>query len=136
LSDSGSAALTEYGRCFGMVYQLRDDILDVVATANQLGKPAGQDLAEGIYNLPTLFALRDPNVGDELRALLGALLDDGEREKARKLVIATDGITQTIFAAQRFLNLAHEALAGVPDVALRRGFGSLIEVLLEDLPTY
>ena len=39
-------ALTEFGRCFGMVYQLRDDILDVIAVDNELGKPAGQDLAE------------------------------------------------------------------------------------------
>jgi heptaprenyl diphosphate synthase len=136
LSEGESAALTEYGRCFGMVFQLRDDILDIVATSNQLGKPAGQDLAEGIYNLPTLFALRDNNVGDELRALLGASLDDDEREKARKLVIATDGIGQTILAAQRFLDLAHDALESVPDAGLRRGFGSLIEVLLEDLPNY
>jgi heptaprenyl diphosphate synthase len=136
LSEGESAALTEYGRCFGMVFQLRDDILDIVATSNQLGKPAGQDLAEGIYNLPTLFALRDNNVGDELRALLGTSLDDDEREKARKLVIATDGIGQTILAAQRFLDLAHDALESVPDAGLRRGFGSLIEVLLEDLPNY
>ncbi|HEY1223508.1 MAG TPA: polyprenyl synthetase family protein [Acidimicrobiales bacterium] len=84
-------ALAEFGRCFGMIYQLRDDILDVTATENQLGKPAGQDLAEGVYNLPTLFALRDPVVGDELRALLGEPLNDADRERARKLVVATDG---------------------------------------------
>ena len=45
-------ALTEYGHCFGMVFQIRDDILDITATAGELLKPAGQDLAEGIYNLP------------------------------------------------------------------------------------
>ena len=79
-----------------MIYQLRDDILDVIATDNELGKPAGQDLAEGIYNLPTIFALRDANVGDELRGVLGAVLDDEDRERARKLVVATDGIERTI----------------------------------------
>jgi heptaprenyl diphosphate synthase len=136
LNEKESAALTEFGRCFGMVYQLRDDILDVVATGNQLGKPAGQDLAEGIYNLPTLFALRDANLGDELRNLLGASLNDDDRERARKLVIATDGITQTIASAQRYLAQAHQALEGVPSEPLRRGFGSLIELLLEDLPNY
>jgi heptaprenyl diphosphate synthase len=136
LDQKESAALAEYGRCFGMIYQLRDDILDVVATQNQLGKPAGQDLAEGIYNLPTLFALRDGQLGDELRSVLGASLDDEERERARKLVIATDGIAQTIASAQRFLVLAHEALEGVPSKPLRQGFGSLIEFLLEDLPNY
>jgi heptaprenyl diphosphate synthase len=129
-------ALAEFGRCFGMVYQLRDDILDVIATENQLGKPAGQDLAEGIYNLPTLFALRDPVVGDELRAILGDVLDDDDRERARKLVVATDGIDQTILAAQTFLASAHRSLLDVPHPELREGFGSLIESLLEDLPTY
>jgi heptaprenyl diphosphate synthase len=129
-------ALTEFGRCFGMIYQLRDDILDVTATENQLGKPAGQDLAEGVYNLPTLFALRDPVVGDELRALLGEPLNDADRERARKLVVATDGIAQTILAAQSFLQTAHVALSSVKSPDLRQGFGSLIQSLLEDLPTY
>jgi len=129
-------ALTEFGRCFGMIYQLRDDILDVTATENQLGKPAGQDLAEGVYNLPTLFALRDPVVGDELRALLGEPLNDADRERARKLVVATDGIAQTILAAQSFLEKAQIALAQVNGAELRRGFSALIESLLEDLPSY
>jgi heptaprenyl diphosphate synthase len=136
LSQSETKALTEFGRCFGLVYQLRDDILDVIALDNELGKPAGQDLAEGVYNLPTLFALRDPSAGEELRAILGEALNDADRERARKLVVATDGITKTIGAAQSFLSLAHEALAGVSSEPLRQGFGSLIELLLEDLPTY
>jgi heptaprenyl diphosphate synthase len=136
LDHDQTEALTEFGRCFGMVYQLRDDVLDVIATDNQLGKPAGQDLAEGIYNLPTLFALRDPNIGVELRAVLGHALDDEDRERARKLVVATDGVAQTVAAAQRFLHQAHEALEALPNDQLRNGFNSLIDSLLEDLPTY
>jgi heptaprenyl diphosphate synthase len=136
LSSDETDALTEFGRCFGMIYQLRDDVLDIIATENQLGKPAGQDLAEGIYNLPTLFALRDPDVGDQLRGVLGHVLDDEDRERARKLVVATDGIERTITAAQGFLAQAHVALNNVSDDALRDGFSSLIESLLEDLPSY
>ena len=136
LSDDEREALTEFGRCFGMIYQLRDDILDVIATDNELGKPAGQDIAEGIYNLPTIFALRDANVGDELHGVLGAILDDEDRERARKLVVATDGIERTIAAAQTYLAQAHVALASLPSAQLRSGFASLIESLLEDLPTY
>jgi len=136
LSSDETEGLAEFGRCFGMIYQLRDDILDIIATDNQLGKPAGQDLAEGIYNLPTLFALRDHTVGDELRSILGQSLEDEDRERARKLVVATDGIERTIDAAQSFLARAHVALEVVPDEALRRGFSSLIESLLEDFPSY
>jgi heptaprenyl diphosphate synthase len=136
LAPAVTEALAEFGQCFGMVYQLRDDILDLTATQNQLGKPAGQDLAEGIYNLPTLYALNDRGVGDELRELLGAPLVDDDRERARKLVVATDGVDRTIVAAQQFLDQAHEALAVVPSAGLRAGFGSLIVSLLEELPGY
>ncbi len=132
--DAQTEALSEFGRCFGMVYQLRDDILDVVAVENQLGKPAGQDLAEGIYNLPTLFALRDPAVGDELRTLLGRVLGDEDRERARKLVVATNAVAQTVAAARRFLDLAYGALDVLPDPGLRAGFSALITSLLDDLP--
>jgi heptaprenyl diphosphate synthase len=84
-----------------MVYQLRDDILDITATNNQLGKPAGQDLAEGIYNLPTIYALRDPtSVINSVRCLARSL-DDDDRERARKLVVATDGIERTISPRRR-----------------------------------
>jgi heptaprenyl diphosphate synthase len=136
LGREESEALAEFGRCFGMVYQLRDDILDLVATQNQLGKPAGQDLAEGIYTLPTLLALRDAHVGDQLRGVLGRSLDDEDRERARKLVVATDGVQLTVAAAQRFLDQALGALEALPSAPLRDGFASLISSLLEDLPEY
>jgi heptaprenyl diphosphate synthase len=136
LPDAEREALTEFGRCFGMIYQLRDDILDVTATDNELGKPAGQDLAEGIYNLPTIFALRDESIGDELRTVLGAILDDEERERARKLVVATDGIERTMLAARDYLAQAHRVLSALPNEQLVRGFSSLTESLLEDLPSY
>ncbi len=136
LGREESEALAEFGRCFGMVYQLRDDILDLVATQNQLGKPAGQDLAEGIYTLPTLLALRDSHVGDQLRGVLGRALDDEDRERARKLVVATDGVELTVAAAQRFLDQSLGALEALPSAPLREGFAALISSLLEDLPEY
>ena len=63
-------ALTGSAGAFGMVFQLRDDVLDVVASDDELGKPAGQDLAEGIYTLPC-SSPADPEIGPELRTLLG-----------------------------------------------------------------
>ena len=129
-------ALTEFGRCFGMIYQLRDDILDVIDVDNQLGKPAGQDLAEGIYNLPTLVALQDEKVGEELRELLGSPLDDEERERARKLVVASDGVSVTIAAAQKFLATADESLEVVGSEKFRGGLTSFLASLLEDFPAY
>src|SRR5687767_12361044 len=58
-------ALTRFGDAVGMVFQIRDDVLDVVGTDAQLGKPAGNDLVEGVYTLPVIRALADPVLGSE-----------------------------------------------------------------------
>ena len=127
-------ALTEFGRSFGVIFQLRDDVLDLVGTDGQLGKPAGQDLAEGIYTLPTLIALQDKQVGAELHDLLGAPLDDDDRERARKMVIATDGVAETVRVARGHVLKAHDIASQLSDATLRDGYTSLVSSLLEDLP--
>ena len=81
-----------------MVFQIRDDILDITATDGQLQKPAGQDLAEGIYTLPALVALADPDAGPDLRALLGTPLAQPERDKARAIVMESNGIAESVEA--------------------------------------
>jgi len=53
-------AFTTFGQCLGMVFQLRDDVLDIVAVEGELGKPAGQDLAEGIYTCRYCSPSRTP----------------------------------------------------------------------------
>jgi heptaprenyl diphosphate synthase len=134
LSTGQIDALGDFGHNFGMVYQLRDDILDLIDVDFELAKPPGQDLVVGIYNLPTIFALRDPLIGSELRGVLGGVLDDDSRERARKLVVATHGVSDTVAAAQEFLARGHESLALLDGETLRDAFGSLIDSLLEDLP--
>jgi heptaprenyl diphosphate synthase len=127
-------ALTEYGHCFGMVFQIRDDILDITATAGELLKPAGQDLAEGIYNLPTLVALADPDSGPDLRALLGQPLGQPEREKACAIVAASSGIAVAVEAARTYVDRARDATSGVANRALQDGLTQLATELLTDLP--
>jgi geranylgeranyl pyrophosphate synthase len=127
-------ACTEYGRCLGMAFQIRDDILDITATDGQLQKPAGQDLAEGIYTLPALVALADPDAGPDLRALLGQPLAEPERDKARVMVMASTGIAASVDAARIFGERAKEATAGVGPPALQAGLVRLVAHLLSDLP--
>jgi heptaprenyl diphosphate synthase len=127
-------ACTEFGHCFGMVFQIRDDILDITATDGQLQKPAGQDLAEGIYTLPALVALADPDGGPDLRALLGTPLAQPERDKARGIVMASDGIPESVEAARRYVDDAQRAAAGISRPELRAGLSRLVAELLIDLP--
>ena len=118
-----------------MVFQIRDDILDVTATDGQLQKPAGQDLAEGIYTLPALVALQDPDAGPDLRALLGQPLAQPERDKARAIVMASNGIAESVEAARRYVDDAQRATSGISQPDLRAGLSGLVADLLSDLPT-
>ena len=101
--------LTEFGRLYGMAFQVVDDVLDVVATDEQLGKPAGHDIAEGTYNLPVLRALA---AGDDgLRALLGGPVDGAELEAAVGMVRASVGVEQSVEVARGYVAKAVDTVA-------------------------
>jgi heptaprenyl diphosphate synthase len=127
-------AFTSFGRAFGMVFQLRDDVLDLVAEDGELGKPPGQDLAEGVYTLPVLLALRDPDAGPELRTLLGQPLAQPEREKARAIVSESKAIAGTVAIARRHLADAVAATDGIGPSHVADGLARLAGSLLSDLP--
>ncbi|HLM62895.1 MAG TPA: polyprenyl synthetase family protein [Acidimicrobiales bacterium] len=105
-------ALGEFGLRYGVAFQIVDDVLDVVATDAELGKPAGHDMAEGVYNLPVLRALAGPG-GDELAALLGGPLTAEARASALALVRAGDGVAQAMDAADDAVESAVAALASL-----------------------
>jgi geranylgeranyl pyrophosphate synthase len=48
-------ALKNYGRELGIAFQVVDDILDFIGTEEELGKPAGSDLAQGTLTLPAMM---------------------------------------------------------------------------------
>lgn len=100
-------ALTEYGIAYGMVFQIVDDILDLTATAEQLGKPSGHDMEEGVYTLPVLHTLAAGNVAaEELRDMLGKPLDAAEREKGLAIVRTEGGIASAVEVANTYVAAA------------------------------
>jgi len=129
-------AATVFGDRFGMAFQIVDDILDVVATEEELGKPSGHDMAEGIYTLPVLRAL---HVGDdaaaELRELLGRpLTETAEIERARKLVKAGPGVEQAVTLARRYGDEAVTALDGLPRSAASEHLAAAAAGLIDSIP--
>jgi heptaprenyl diphosphate synthase len=83
-------ALTQFGMHVGMAFHLMDDILDLTSSSSTLGKPAGNDLLEGVYSLPVIHALaRCP----ELRALLlDGRVAVAEIPRASALIMESNGI--------------------------------------------
>lgn len=52
--------LTSFGECLGVMFQLRDDLLDFTSDVLTIGKAAHQDFQDGIYTMPVLYALKQP----------------------------------------------------------------------------
>ncbi len=60
-----------YGDAIGLAFQIADDVLDVTATTDQLGKTAGRDLALRKSTYPALLGV------EGARARASALVDEG-----------------------------------------------------------
>ena len=126
--------LTAFGLHYGMAFQIVDDVLDVIATDEQLGKPAGHDIAEGIYNLPVLHALEE--LGGDLGKLLGGPIDGADLDTARRLVRTSTGVEQSIDLARRYIDDALEVLTpfgGTPSAVALSGAATHLLVGVEEV---
>ena len=111
-------ALTEFGEAFGMVFQIVDDVLDITATDEQLGKPAGHDMVEGVYTLPVLRTLQAGGVAAvELLSLLGRQLDAVEQDKALGIVRSNGGVAAAIEVGRKWADRAETACKLLPESA-------------------
>ena len=124
-------ALTEFGFAYGMAFQVVDDILDIIATDDELGKPAGHDLIEGIYTLPVIHALTDDRFGEELRRLLTPEITVSERDHARDLVRQTNGGQAALAVARSWADKAAGTLTNLPDTPGARALRAASDTLIE-----
>jgi octaprenyl-diphosphate synthase len=67
-------SLGEYGRNLGLAFQIVDDVLDLTATDDVLGKPAASDLREGKATLAVIHAL-ERGTGADREAIRTVLAD-------------------------------------------------------------
>lgn len=125
--------LTTYGESLGMVFQIRDDVFDVIASDTELGKVPAQDLAEGVYTLPVLRALGDPTIGAELRGLLGGPLSPAEIIKARLLIGRSNGIVAATDVAREFAQQACKAAAALGPFPIAESLSNYALGLIDEL---
>ena len=67
-SPEALAAFDRYGSSLGLAFQIADDVLDVTATSDALGKTAGRDVALGKSTYPALMGVA--NARERAEALI------------------------------------------------------------------
>lgn len=82
-SESQLAALTTYADCFGLAFQITDDILDVVGDEAVIGKPVGSDERNEKSTYVTLTSLDEAKklAADTVQQALEALEIFGDEAK-------------------------------------------------------
>ncbi|HNR75824.1 MAG TPA: polyprenyl synthetase family protein [Parvularculaceae bacterium] len=121
-------ALRSFGRNLGIAYQLIDDALDYSGRENALGKTVGDDFREGKMTLPVVYAFDRASGADRdfwRRTIAEGRQKDGDFDQARKLIVATRALDDTIACAKRYAARAVDDLARAPQNAYTRALADL-----------
>lgn len=113
---AGLSAVREYGRNVGMAFQIVDDVLDFCGTPDQIGKPVGSDLRQGLFTLPTIYYIQaHPDDSDMKTLLNGDMADRGTISRVLAAVCASNAVDEAMQDAREFANCAQLALEKLPD---------------------
>ncbi len=123
VDDADQKRLAEYGRNLGMAFQIVDDVLDLTASEEVLGKPVASDLREGKATMAVLHALQRCNASE--RDAILSVLNNGGFNGITPADIVTilnrHGSIDAAYArAIEFSNQAREAICSFPDSHIKR----------------
>ena len=122
-SPEQEEALASYGRAVGLAFQIVDDVLDLTANEEVLGKPVASDLREGKTTLPVIHSLEHGTAAD--REVIHRVLEDvgflrSTREQVQEILHRNGSVEYAMAAADRYAEQAREALAPIEDSEFKR----------------
>ncbi|MCP4596413.1 octaprenyl diphosphate synthase [Neptuniibacter sp.] len=121
-----------YGLHLGTAFQLIDDVMDYLSTAEEMGKNVGDDLAEGKATLPLIHAMRAGN--EEQRLLVRQAIRKGgldDLQPIMDIVKETGAIEYTQQKAQEEADKAIAALNALPESSFRDTLKQLADIAVK-----
>jgi octaprenyl-diphosphate synthase len=106
--------MISYGRNLGCAFQLVDDALDFNASAEELGKNIGDDLAEGKATLPLIRAMQQASQSDS--AIIRSAIREGGLDQLDKITSIIESTGALQYTSARAQEAAAEAIAALSDV--------------------
>jgi octaprenyl-diphosphate synthase len=123
VTDANEDLLGEYGRNVGLAFQIVDDVLDLTASEDVLGKPVASDLREGKVTMAVIHAL-DHCTPDE-RKMIETVLDERcfSSVSHREVLAILDrygSLEYAMAAANQHAEQARRAISHFPDGEIKR----------------
>ncbi|MFN3385423.1 MAG: polyprenyl synthetase family protein [Candidatus Thermochlorobacter sp.] len=133
-NDEARKKLRECGEAIGIAFQIRDDVLDYLGDANELGKPIGGDIKEKKITLPLIYALHQATA-TEREHIIEILKSDKKRALFSQEVVnftrRYKGIEYAEDAARKYAAHATEALRAFPDSPSKVAMQKLISYAID-----
>jgi octaprenyl-diphosphate synthase len=126
-------ALRDYGRYFGVAYQLIDDALDYAGFEADLGKSVGDDFKEGKMTLPVVYAVARARPDEKSfwrRVIAEGRQNDVDFERALSFMQRDDAITDTIACARHYAERALNELEKAPQNVYSAALANLVTTSL------
>lgn len=120
--------LYRFGYNVGMNFQIRDDLLDLLGTEKQIGKPPGSDIRQGNITLPVLLALQEPGIREALLAEIVKIRESdgaGDMSAVLNLIRKSKGIRTAEDLANRYIAKAIAALNELPGIPARKSLSDI-----------
>jgi octaprenyl-diphosphate synthase len=126
------AAMITFGQNLGAAFQLVDDALDYNASAAELGKNLGDDLAEGKATLPLIHAMREASDKDK-ELIRNAIREGGlgQLGKITEIIEASGALRYTAEKAQEAADTAVAALSDIPDSEHKQAMIAIAEFSIQ-----
>ena len=119
------------GRNIGIAFQVYDDILDYTADINTLKKPVLEDLAQGVYTLPLIFAMQKAPERVNVYLQKGSSITVEEAIEASQLVHELNGVNDAKRFAKHVTEKAMTDIEKLPDCLGKEQLTLLTQLLLQ-----
>ncbi len=115
--------LAQYGRDLGMAFQIVDDVLDLTASEDILGKPVASDLREGKVTMAVIHAL-DRCTGEERELIATVVRDRAFTQVAHSQILDIlhryGSLAAASNCASKYATMARNAICNFPDSEIKR----------------
>jgi len=125
--------MKEFGENIGMVFQIRDDLLDYIGRKSITGKPSGLDMKEKKLTLPLIYSIANAPRNQSRHIL--SIIKNGAKKKELQTIVEFahefGGIAYTIKKAEEYSTLAMKTLHPLPSSPFKDSLTKFVEFVME-----
>lgn len=133
-SEEAIEAARLFGQRIGIIFQIRDDIFDYY-DSTEIGKPTGNDMAEGKLTLPVIYALKSTNNTAMMDLAMKVKEGSVSAEEIAQLVAFTKQSGGIDYAEQKMMEFHSDAMkfitTYVKDVEIAKSLQAYLDFVIQ-----